>query len=242
MRRSHVFWALVLLLSGCAKVAEYQGKTEPVAPASGKGQMLPGSQIKGSGFLRDYSLLKPIEGQPNRWQWVKPGVDWRPYTKIMLQPMEVWVNPTADYPAIQPQLYRQVENTIRDIVSREFEAGGYRMVTSLGPDVLVFHYAITGVTPVRQGLVPTDVLPVKAAITAVRYASGTEAYYVALSLELEALDGATGERVYETVGARRGYSTKIKGEEITWEDLRDSTSYVARDWRTRLDRARGVEK
>jgi len=240
MRRLRVVAAVVLLLGGCARVAQQAGLSEPAAPVSGKGQLLPGSQVKASGFLRDYSQLKAIEGKPGEWEYVKPGVNWRPYTKIMVRPMEVWVNPGADYPAIQVELYRRIESTIREIVTQQFEAGGYQLVDRPGPGVLVMHYALTGVTPVRQGLLPSDVLPIKAAITAVRYATGTEAYYVALSGEMEALDGATAERLYAVVGARRSFATTLKSDEITWDELRDSVTYFANQWRTRLDRARGV--
>ena len=104
----------------------------------------------------------------------------------------------------------------------------------------MFHYALTGVTPVRQGLLPSDALPLKAAITAVRYATGTEAYYVALSGELEVLDGASGERVFAVVGARRSFATELKGDEITWDELQDTVTYFAKQWRARLDHGRGV--
>jgi len=229
-----------LLLAGCAKVAQQAGITEHEMPVSGKGQLLQGTNVHASGFLRDYSGLAPVKGVPGEWEYVRKGVDWKPYTKIMLRPMEVWVNPGADYPAIQPDLYKKIEDTIKAIVTKEFEAGGYQVVDKPGPGVLVFHYALTGVTPVRQGLLPSDALPLKAAITAVRYATGTEAYYVALSGELEVLDGASGERLFAVVGARRSFATELKGDEITWDELHDVVAYFAKQWRARLDHGRGV--
>src|SRR4029077_18662813 len=222
MRWISFFVLALVLLAGCAKVAQQAGITEHEMPVSGKGQLLQGTNVRASGFLRDYSEVAPVKGVTGEWEYVRKGVDWKPYTKIMLRPMEVWVNPGADYPAIQPDLYKKVEDTIKQIVSKEFEEGGYQVVDKPGPGVLVFHYALTGVTPVRQGLLPSDALPLKAAITAVRYATGTEAYYVALSGELEALDGASGERVFAVVGARRSFATELKGDEITWDELEDS--------------------
>jgi len=232
--------SLLLLFAGCAKVAQEAGLTEREMPVSGKGQVLPGTNVRASGFLGDYSQLVPTKGSPGEWEYVRKGVDWKPYTKIMLRPMEVWVNTGANYPAIQVDLYRKIEETVREVVTQEFEVGGYQMVDKPAAGVLVFHYALTGVTPVRQGLLPSDALPVKAAITAVRYATGTEAYYVALSGEIEVLDGASGERVFAAVGARRSFATQLKSSEITWDELRDSVTYFAKQWRTRLDKGRGV--
>jgi hypothetical protein len=240
MRQFQLFAIALLLLAGCAKVAKEAGITEHDMPVSGRGQLLQGSEVRASGFLNDYSQLAPVNGVRGEWEYVRKGVDWRPYTKIMLRPMEVWINTGAEYPAIQPDLYKKIEDTIRGIVSQEFESGGYHVVDKAGPGVLVFHYALTGVTPVRQGLLPSDVLPMKAAITAVRYATGTESYYVALSGELEVLDGATGERVFAAVGARRSFATQLKSDEMTWDEMQDSVTYFAKQWRTRLDRGRGV--
>ncbi len=240
MRQFQLLAAALLLVSGCAKVAQEAGLTEHEMPVSGKGQLLQGSDVRASGFLVDYSQLAQVKGVKGEWEYVKKGVDWKPYTKIMLRPMEVWVNTGATYPAIQLDLYRKIEDTVKEIVTQEFEAGGYQIVDKPGPGVLVFHYALTGVTPVRQGLVPSDALPIKAAITAVRYATGTEAYYVALSGEMEVLDGATGERVYGMVGAKRSFATQLKSSEITWDELHDTVTFFAKQWRTRLDRGRGV--
>jgi len=240
MRWFNLFAFALLLLAGCAKVAQQAGITEHEMPVSGKGQLLQGTNVRASGFLRDYSQMAPVKGVTGEWEYVRKGVDWKPYTKIMLRPMEVWVNPGADYPAIQPALYKKIEDTIKAIVSKEFEAGGYQIVDKPGAGTLVFHYALTGVTPVRQGLLPSDALPLKAAITAVRYATGTESYYVALSGEIEALDGASGERVFAAVGARRSFATELKGDEITWDEMQDTVTYFAKQWRARLDRGRGV--
>lgn len=238
MRRVGILVALALGLSGCNQIAQRQGESKPVEPAVGRGELLPGSQLRGSGFLGSYAQLKAVAGTPGEWEFIKPGVDWKPYDTIALRPMEVWLNPAAEYAAIQPQIYAQIERSVREIVTGEFEAGGYKVVDQPAPGVLVFHYALTGVTPMRQGLDPTDVIPIKAAVTAVRYATGTEPYYIALSGEMEVLDGGSGERVYAMVGARRSFVTTLKGRDITWSELRDDVAFFAKQWRTRLDKAR----
>lgn len=73
-----------------------------------------------------------------------------------------------------------------------------------------------------------------------KYAFAAEPYYIVLSGEIEALDGANTERVLAAVGARRGSQTTTKGSRITWTEVRDTFSWVAERWRLQLDRARGV--
>jgi hypothetical protein len=154
--------------------------------------------------------------------------------------MEVWLNPEAEHPGIQPELYTQVDHLFKDIVAKEFQPHGYQVAAKPGAGVLVFHGALTGVTPTRQGFQPSDVLPIKAAVNVGKYAFGAEPYYIVLSGEIEMLDGASGERVLAAVGARRSFQTTTKGSEITWSELKDTFAWVAQRWRQQLDRARGV--
>jgi hypothetical protein len=240
MRKCWLLGISLLLLGGCAKIAQEQGITERVEPSGGSGQLLPGSNLQASGFLRDYGKLVEVASAKGTWEYVHPGVNWKVYTKILIEPMEVWISPEAGYRGIKPDDYKQIEQAFRDIVRREFQDGGYELVQTPQPGTLIFHYALTGVNPVRQGLTPSDVLPIKAAITAARYATGTEAQYIALTGEIEALDGASAERLYAAVGARRSYATTIKGEQITMTEWKDIVAYWAKQWRTRLDKARGV--
>ena len=95
MGRAGTLAVSLLLLAGCAKVAQEAGITEREMPVSGKGQVLPGTDVRASGFLGDYSQLVPTKGSPGEWEYVRKGVDWKPYTRIMMRPMEVWVNTGA---------------------------------------------------------------------------------------------------------------------------------------------------
>jgi Protein of unknown function (DUF3313) len=154
MRQFQVFTPALLLLAGCAKVAQQAGITEHEMPVSGKGQLLRGTDIRASGFLQDYSQLAPVQGVKGEWEYVRKGVDWRPYTKIMMRPMEVWVNTGADYPAIQLDLDKKIEETVRQTVAEEFEAGGgYQIVSKPGPgaNIIAKSYTITAEVEVPQG-------------------------------------------------------------------------------------------
>ena len=49
----------------------------------------------------------------------------------------------------------------RDVGLRHRGAAEVAVADRLAPDVLVFHGALTGVTRIHQGFVPSDVLPIK---------------------------------------------------------------------------------
>ena len=97
---------------------------------------LPGSSLRASGFLGNYADLSKVPGRLDTWQWVRPGVDWKPYDKILVQPSEVWINTEAAYPGIEPGLYKQLTDHFRQTLIDTFRSGGYQIVDKPGPGVL----------------------------------------------------------------------------------------------------------
>jgi len=237
MRRHIPLVAAALLVAGCASAPE-------PAPGDGRaasGTVLPGSTLQASGFLGDYSQFQKVPGRLDTWQWVKSGVDWKQYTKIYLAPVEVWINPGADYPGIQPALYKQITDEFRGVVAKEFRAGGYEVVDRPDRGVLVIRFALTGVNPERPGFTPLDVLPIKIAIDAARFATGTDKTVIAMSGEAEVRDGATNERLFAQVTTRRDAHLFV-GQQITWADVSAGATEWAEQARARLDKARGVTR
>ena len=235
MRRCLPLAFAALLLGGCAT----EPATAPRSSASPK--LLPGSTLEASGFLGDYSQFEKVSGRLDTWQWVRSGVGWKQYTRILIEPVEVWINPGADYPGIRPDTYKQMVDEFRALVTKEFRAGGYEVVDKPGPGVLKLHFALTGVNPERPGFNPLDVLPIKIAINAARFASGTDKTVIAMSGEAEVLDGVSNERLFAQVTTRKDAHLFV-GQQITWTDVRDGATEWAQQARARLDKARGVSR
>ena len=49
-----------------------------------------------SGFLSDYSRLSPAADLPGTSIWISKDFDFKPYRKIMLDKVEVFVSPTSE--------------------------------------------------------------------------------------------------------------------------------------------------
>jgi len=229
------------LFASVATAALLLGACAQQPPAPGSREVLPGSDLQVSGFLGDYRGFTRVPDQPDAWQWVRPTVNWRQYTKVFIPPVEVWLNPSAQYLGIQPDLYKQMTDTFRTLTAQEFRAGGYEVVDKPGPGVLKLRYALTGVTPERPGVTPLDLLPIKMAVDATRAATGTDKTVIVVSGEVDARDGVTDERLYAEVAVRRDYHLFL-GKQLTWDDLRNGATNWAKLSRERLDRARGVQR
>jgi hypothetical protein len=236
MRRYLPILFVALFAAGCA-----QQPTVPEGAAASPLQ-LPGSSLEASGFLgKDYSRFTPVPGKLDTWRWVKSGVGWRQYDKILIQPVEVWINRQAEYGGIQPDTYKRMADEFRAVVTQQFRAAGYEIVDKAGPGVLRLHFALTGVNPERPGFTPLDVLPIKIAITVARAATGTDKTVVALSGEVEVLDGVTGERLFASVSTRKDAHLFV-GRQLTWDDVRTGATEWAVEARERLDAARAATR
>ena len=76
-------------LIGGMFLAAVAAQTPLVAPSEGVGYP--------SGFLPDYSLLKPVPGKEGRYAWTAPDAELRAYSKFILAPLSIWIDPDAQY-------------------------------------------------------------------------------------------------------------------------------------------------
>lgn len=153
-----------------------------------------------SGFLSDYSALKPDKyGKPGLMWSEKQGFDWKKYRKVMLDPVVVYYHPQASSKAILPEELAKLATFFREAVATELQ-GAYPIVSAPGPDVLRIRAAIT------------DVVPASPALNVVT----TAVAFVPLDLggaaiEAEFLDSTTNERLAAMVDRKRGSSFDMKG-------------------------------
>ena len=88
---------------------------------------------KYSGFLRDYSMLKPVADSENFLRYDNPKISFRSYTKFMIDPVIVHFAPKAEGTAIDPTNLKELTdffNTRLDSLSPPLEPGlGFRYVT-----------------------------------------------------------------------------------------------------------------
>ena len=191
-----------------------------------------------SGFLADYSKLRAVPGRPGTLIEVDPSVDLRPYTKIIIDPVQVFLSENLDYRGVQPEVLLRMTETLSSGFQKVMQAD-YQVVKVAGPDVLRIRLAITNVHPVELPLKPTDFIPIKALVNAGRAAAGESAHRVELSAEMEVID-PHGRVVMSGVATREGDRTLAQGDKITWADLTPILTAWANRFRQSLNEARGV--
>lgn len=201
------------------------------------GQM---KDVKQAGFLDDYSQLKPGgEGQA-ALVYVKPGTDFKPYTKIMFEQVTVFLNADAEHREVDPNILKEMVDYYQNALI-EAVKDGYEVVDQPGPDVLWVRAAITDVkpsSPVSNTM--SSIIPVGMVVAgATKAASGDNLGTGEAATEFEVLDSVSRERLAAAVDRRQGGKMAFRGK---WTDTKDAFDHWAQRFRQRLDEARGVTR
>jgi hypothetical protein len=179
-----------------------------------------------SGFLGDYSQLERDPVLDNSLAYTNRSKDLKQYTKFILDPVVVHFAPDAAGTAIDPADLKMLADYWRDEAVKALSRH-YTVVTEPGPGVLRLRAAITGI----KKNVP---------LASVR--SITKAPDIGLggaSMEAEALDARTGERVAAVVDSRSGSALGITGQRQTYEDAKEIMRLWVERFVARLDIIQG---
>ncbi len=141
-RSPHVFkagllWASIFLTlaSGCAKAPPH------------------------SGFLQNYEALHQDPTDKSLFWYEIPDVNWKKYSKLMIDPVVVYLHPEAKNRQIDPKALNELTEYFRNTVIDEVQET-YPVVDEPGPDVLRIRAAITDLIPANPLVNTTMVLAV----------------------------------------------------------------------------------
>jgi hypothetical protein len=156
-----------------------------------------------SGFLKDYSQLAPREGFDAQEVYVAPQVAWPKYDSIYIESVTLWVNDDSKKidPKDQQMLTDMLYKSMSDKLGEKF-----KLAKADGPGVIKLRMALTETKGARVALnTVTTVIPqLRAVSTIAGLGTDTAALVGAASLEAEATDGITDERLAAVVDSRAG--------------------------------------
>jgi len=194
--------------------------------------------VEESGFLKDYSLLKPGgEGQA-ALVYVNTATDFKKYNKIMFERIVLSLAPDVKGREVDPTILKELtdyyQNALFDAVK-----SGYQVVDQPGPDVLWVRVAITDVVPSRPTAnTMSSIIPVGLAVAAIaKTTSDANLGTGEAATEMEVLDSMTKERLAAAVDRRQGGKSAFRGK---WVDTQQAFDYWAKRFRERLDSMHGM--
>lgn len=181
-----------------------------------------------SGFLGDYSQLKPAESVSGEQtlRWISPD-----YQKGNFK--NAHYTPVIYYPAAHPsqRISQQTLDEIRnytDIQLKGAIATHWPLVASKSSQTLMVRAAITAVNAENKGMQFYEVVPVAAVVASTMAATGHRTQNSMLFLELEATD-ASGKPMIRVVRKAFGKTVNNSTTAITFADLKPGIDKMIRD-------------
>lgn len=198
------------------------------------------AEPKQSGFLGDYSLLK--KGGEGEAALVYRKYDndrtkWRSYSQILLEPVQIWKGEKTE---LNPEDAEYLAKIVWSRLDEELRKD-YKMTSSPGVGVLRIQTAVTeaGTNMPVLDLVTTLYPGTRLISEGKRWASGTESFVGAASVEVKVTDSQSGELLGAAVDRRGGGKYVTKGFQ-KWTDVEEAFTYWAKQLRWRLCLERGV--
>jgi hypothetical protein len=173
--------ALLAMTIGCSRT------TEPTAVKSAVKRIPAGQQF--SGFLKDYSTLKPnpnLEGDALTYVSTDAQKNLRSYLAIVVDPIEVYVATDTDEGKVSEASCKALTNYFEHALNNAV-SDAFPVVEESGPLTLRLRAALVGVDvggEVAPGDLPADIKPFERALNIGK-----------LGVELELVDSETGERI-----------------------------------------------
>ncbi len=149
------------------------------------------AQTRTSGFLIDYSEFKPSSEIRGALVYEHPAVTLKDFNKIIVEPIAVHFAPSAEGVTIDPAKLNELAQYLHSQAVKALNEK-YQVVNNSGPGVLRIRTAITGI---ERSIPILNIHP------------GTKLLGIGLggaSMEAEAVDSVTGERILAIVDSQHG--------------------------------------
>ena len=196
------------------------------------------SGVERSGFLGDYSELRPGQEDEAQLVYFNPAARWLEYDAILIDSVTLWRDArTEDVPAEEAQrLTDYLYAALHKELSRD-----YRIVDKPGPGVLRLRAAVTEAkgSKVVMNTVTSVVPQLRLLATLGGMATSTAILVGKVGVEAELTDSLTGERLAAAVDERQG-TKAIRGGIKKWSDVERAFDHWAERFRLRLAALRGL--
>jgi len=201
----------------------------------------PSRQTRGpvaeSGFLRDYSQLKPGKEGQAKLVYINPNVDWSHYTALMFESVTLWPGKDGKLASLPPKdqqmLADRLYKAVYDAVSKEI-----KMVKAPGPGVMRARVALTEAEPTNVPLnaIATVVPQLRMLTTITGLAADTALTVGSATVEGDVTDSMTGQRLAAFVDERVGQrSVQAFG---TWSQVQAAFDHWGQQFASRLAQLR----
>jgi len=196
--------------------------------------------MKQSGFLGDYSMMKPGPDGGALLAYQNPDADIKSYDKILLEPVQIWMGTDSQMKDLAKEDRQKVADKLFSLLHARLSKD-YQMVQTPGPGTLRIAAAITSAEqsyPVMDTV--STLMPIGLALSSLKaIATGRPAFVGEASAEVKITDATTDVILFEAADSRVG-TKNPSAIWNSWEDVDSALAYWADRLGYRLCVARGA--
>ncbi|OUR63819.1 hypothetical protein A9Q79_08655 [Methylophaga sp. 42_25_T18] len=188
-----------------------------------------------SAFIEGQVDLSPVPDKKGAYRYIKSDLDLKKYSKIIIEPVEVWLHPESEYKGIEPDTMKAMADSFAQILVNELEPE-YGVVGQVADDTLVVRLAIMGLKTKKKKRGLLGYIPVALVVSALNTDALERVSLIDAGIEAEILDSVTGERLAVLVdtGIRTPEAEK-GGKKLSWKDIEMSLRFYAKRFKAQLD-------
>ncbi|MBL4638443.1 MAG: DUF3313 domain-containing protein [Proteobacteria bacterium] len=188
-----------------------------------------------SAFIEGEIDLSPVPDKQGAYRYIKPDLDLKKYSKIIIEPVEVWLHPDSEYKGIEPDTMKAMADSFAQILVNELEPE-YGVVGQVGDDTLVVRLAIMGLKTKKKKRGLLGYIPVALVVSALNTDALKRVSLIDAGIEAEILDSITGERLAVLVDTGiRTPASDTAGKKLSWKDIEMSLRFYAKRFKAQLD-------
>ena len=189
----------------------------------------------GSEFIEDMPQLTQDPDRPGAMMWEKPGFDRAAYTRVMIEPITVFISPQSEYKGLNADDLKALADGFRETVTKTLEPE-IPVVNQGGAGVLYIRAALTNVKVAKKKRGLLGYTPVGFVVTTTASAvSGPSLTLKDAALEIEIFDPVSGERL----GVLVDKAPKTGDEkDMNWDSVNKTLEYYAQRFKARMQAAK----
>ncbi|MDO9596097.1 MAG: DUF3313 domain-containing protein [Azoarcus sp.] len=183
-----------------------------------------------SGFIDNLPALAKDADRPGAMIWTKPGLDRSAYTKVMMEPVQIFISPNSEYKGVDANEMKALADSFHEIVTNTLEPE-IPVLSKGGPGVIYIRAALTNVklSERKRGLL--SYTPVGLVVNVAIDAAGGRVSLNDAALEIEMLDSVTGERL----GVLIDKAPKAPdSDKLSWDTIRSNFTFYAERFKERM--------
>lgn len=219
-------------ISGCAKTV--QEEPSAFGKAMGQTPTVPAP----TGFLgSDYSKLQAGQEGQALLTYVAPNVQWRSYTKVLLEPVQFWDGEESEVPASDQQMLAEY---FYNKVHEDLEKQNFTFTDDAGAGVVRLQIALVNASSATPGLRSVSVLVPQARIlnSLQSLATGSYAFVGGAEAALKATDSQNGQLLAAAMDQRKGGMALSNVAVFKWGDAQNVMDFWAEKIAARMSELR----